>query len=63
MSNKKIIALLSLVTISSFATTFQLKSDGVSHIYFPINDDKSKWYIAGGSPWHKGSDAMQMIGI
>ena len=57
MSNKKIIALLSLVTISSFATTFQLKSDGVSHIYFPINDDKSKWYIAGGSPWHKGSDA------
>ena len=56
MLNKKIIALLSIVTISSFATTFQLKSNGLSHIYFPIDDDKSKWYIASGSPWHKGSD-------
>jgi len=56
MVNKKIIALLSIVTISGFATSFELNSNGVSHIYFPIDDDISKWHIVAGSPWHKGSD-------
>jgi len=39
-----------------YATPFKLNSNGISHIYFPINDNKSKWYIASGSPVHKGSD-------
>lgn len=27
-----------------------------SHLFWPIQDDKSKWYIASGSPYHKGDD-------
>ncbi|MEA1954640.1 MAG: GH25 family lysozyme [Campylobacterota bacterium] len=51
-----LIILYSIFGIQLFATNFSLNLDGVSHIYWPINDDKSNWYNATGSDWHKGSD-------
>lgn len=56
MLNKNIMILSSFVVIGASATSFELNSNGISHVYFPINDSRSNWYVATGSSWHKGSD-------
>jgi len=56
MLHKKIMALLAVSVVGLFGTPFELNSNGISHVYFPIHDSKSRWHIVGGSPWHKGSD-------
>lgn len=48
--------ILFFLSPSVSAASFQLNKNGVSHVYFPINDDASKWNIVNGSPWHRGSD-------
>lgn len=47
---------LFLISSNIYAVAFELNPNGLSHVYFPINDDRSKWHIVTGSSWHKGSD-------
>jgi len=46
-----------LLSFNILASPFELNPNGMSHVYFPIDDDKSKWQVVNGSPYHKGSDA------